>query len=145
MFCRNVFSVSKTFFFYLSYRLKTNILYSPLSFNQFKLTVLSDHACIYFILNLLRLHFKYPTKFEDTCVAISSSRDIDEFFLANQYLLVIRLWLTCSVDKLLCKRQWILHLYWHHWKVNIDFSYWFIFNGDGSRYLYLCFQACNPF
>ena len=102
------------FFLFLSYRLKTNILYSPLSFNQFKVTVLLDHACTYFILNLLRLHFKFPTKFEDTCVAISSGRGIDKFFLANQYLLVIRLWLTCSVDKLLCKRQWILHLYWHH-------------------------------
>ena len=46
------------------------------------------------ILSLLRLQFKFRTKFEDMWAGISSSRDIDIFVLANWDLLVVRLKLT---------------------------------------------------
>ena len=78
----------------LATQLQTNTLYSPLSFNQCKITVQSGHAYTSLILNFLRLHFKFLAKFEDICAAISSSHDIDIFSLANRDLLVIRLWLT---------------------------------------------------
>ena len=83
------FQFIKPFSFILATRLETNTLYSPLYFKQCKVTVLSDHAYLSPI-----LYFKFPAKFEDIRAAISSSRDIDIFFLANRDLLVIRLWLT---------------------------------------------------
>ena len=91
-FAGTYFQFKKTFSFILATQLQTNTLYSPLSFNQCKITV-SDHAYTSPILNLLRLHFKLPVKFEDMCAVISSSRGINIFFLANRDSLVIRLWL----------------------------------------------------
>ena len=92
-FVRTYFQFIKPFSFILATRLQTSTLDSPLSFNQCKVTVLPDHAYTSPILNLLRLHFKLPAKFEDTCAAKSFSH---------------------GIDKLVRKLQCILRQHWHH-------------------------------
>ena len=140
MFCRNVFPVYKTFFFYLSYSITSKYFVFPvLPFKQWKVAVLSGHAYTSLILNLVRLHSTFPAKFEGMCAAVSSLRGIDIFFLANRDLLVIRLLANCLSYSAYSIYTGITK------KMDIDFNYRFIFNGDGFRYLYFYFKVCNPF
>ena len=61
-FRRNIFTFDKTITnkrFVLDTLLLTNVLYSPLSFTQWRTAVLSDHTHIFFTLSLLRQVLKF--------------------------------------------------------------------------------------
>ena len=70
--------------------LPTKLLYSPLSFNRCITVVLSDHAYVFLIFSLLRQILTFSARLADIYAATNSRRCIDNFFLANLDLLVIK-------------------------------------------------------
>ena len=71
----------------------TKTLYSFLSFNQCRTTVLSDQTYKFLMFWLLRAFFIFWERFADICAAINSRRGIVRFLFANLVLLVIKPWL----------------------------------------------------
>ena len=76
------FHLIKLFSIILSTRLLTNVLYFLLYLNRC-IIALSVYAHIFLILNLIKLHFIFPTKFEGLYATASPSRGIDTVFLDN--------------------------------------------------------------
>ena len=72
--------------------LLTNVLYSPLPFNQSRTEELSDHAYIFLTISLLRQILTFSARFPVICAATNARHGIEKFLLANLDLLVTKFW-----------------------------------------------------